>query len=246
MGPILASLLKLQAIEHDLAHVRRRLRSKQNAVGAIQRKVDELQARRDELHLQARNQQKETDQFELQRASREEDILQLRGALNRTRTNKEYSAILTQINTYKADNSKLEEVILKIMEGVDSVKVEVEKLDAQIEAEQKRCDQVKHTNADEVAKLESMLADLSAKRAEAKQGIPNEPLRIFDRLASAKDGEAMAAVEVVDAKREDFTCGGCYMSLSAEHFNALLSRDEIRHCDSCGRILYIDAKDLVR
>jgi hypothetical protein len=243
MGPILASLLKLQVIEHDLAHVRRRLRSKQNAVGAIQRKVDELKARRDEMTAQARNQQ---NQFELQRACREEDITQLRGALNRTRTNKEYSAILTQINTYKADNSKLEEAILKVMEGVDTVKAEIEKVNAQMEAEQKRCDLVKQTNAEEVAKLESMLAELQAKRADAASDVPGEVLRVFDRLANAKDGEAMAAVDVVDAKREDFTCGGCYMSLSAEHFNALLSRDEIRHCDSCGRILYIDAKDLVR
>lgn len=244
MGPILASLLKLQAIEHDLTHVRRRLRAKQNAVGAVQRKVDELKARREELGLQARQQQKETDQFELQRASREDDIAQLRGALNRTRTNKEYSAILTQINTYKADNSKLEEVILKVMGGVDVVKGEMEKVDAEIQGEQTRLDHVMQTNAEEVAKLESMMAELLARRAEAAAHVPTEPLRIFDRLAHAKEGQAMAAIEVVDSKRDEFTCGGCYMSLSAEHFSALLSRDEMRHCDSCGRILFIEQKDL--
>jgi uncharacterized protein len=245
MGPILASLLKLQAVEHDLAHVRRRLRSKQNVVNAIQRKVDELRTRREELTSQARNQQKDTDKHELTRASREEEIAQLRGALNRTRTNKEYSAILTQINTYKADNSKLEETILKAMEGVDTVKAEMEKVDAQTDAEQKRLDQANATNAQEIAKLEGMMAELQAKRDEAAKGIPADVMRAFDRLAGAKDGEAMAAIEVVDAKREEFTCGGCYMSLSAEHFSALLSRDEIRTCDSCGRILYVEAKELV-
>ncbi len=244
MGPTLASLLKLQAVEHDLAHVRRRLRSKQNVLTAVQRKVDDLRHRKEELQGQARNQQKETDQFELQRASREEEIAQLRGALNRTRTNKEYSAILTQINTYKADNSKLEEVILKVMEGVDAVKAEVEKVNAQIDAEQKRLDQVMQTNSEELAKLQSMLAELETKRAEAATHVPHDALHVFDRLASGKDGEAMAAIEVVDAKRNDFTCGGCFMSLSAEHFNALLGRDEIRQCDSCGRILYIDQKDM--
>ena len=29
------------------------------------------------------------------------------------------------------------------------------------------------------------------------------------------------------------------MSLNAEHANALSSRDEIRNCDNCGRILYL-------
>jgi predicted nucleic acid-binding Zn-ribbon protein len=32
------------------------------------------------------------------------------------------------------------------------------------------------------------------------------------------------------------------MSLNAEHANALATRDEIRTCDNCGRILYLELK----
>ncbi|MFW6155054.1 MAG: zinc ribbon domain-containing protein [Planctomycetota bacterium] len=242
MGPILASLLRLQEIEHDMTHVRRRLRSKENAIRVVQRKIDELAERRGELAEQLRQQQSRIDQVDLDRASREEEIQQLRGALNRAKTNKEYAALLTQINSFKADNAKLEEQILGIMEGLDTAKVELEAIDAHIEAEEKRKAQAAEVNAEEVAKLQAMLEELEQRRNEAAADVPDDVLQNFDRIAENRDGEGLAPIEVVDANRNEFICGGCYMGLSVEHYNALLSKDEIRHCDSCGRILYIPAE----
>lgn len=243
MGPMLASLLRLQAIEHDLAHVRRRLRSKQNAIGAMKRKVDDLNAQKALMHEQVRHRQAEAGKFELELKSREQDIARLRTQLNSAKTNKEYAAILTQINTIKADNSKLEDEILKVMQGVDAVKGESDKIDAQIETEQKRFQEVSATSAEEVRKLESLQKDLQAKRDAATKGIAPDALALFDRIAAGHDGEAMAAVEVADAKRGEYTCGGCYMSLTAEHYSALLVRDELRRCDNCGRILYVEQSE---
>lgn len=242
MGPTLASLLKLQSIEHDLTHVRRRLRSKQNAVQALQGKIDELTAQQTSLHEQIQHRQVEASKHELVLKSREEDISRLRTALNTAKTNKEYAAILTQINTYKADNSKLEEEILKIMQSMDGVRAEEAKLAAQVGVERQRLEQVTSTNAEEISKLEAMLAELQARRDEAATSIDSDTMRIFDRIASGHDGSAMAAIDVADAKRGEYVCGGCYMSLTAEHYNALLTKDEIRRCDNCGRILYVDVQ----
>lgn len=243
MGPTLASLLKVQSIEHDLTHVRRRLRSKQNAVHALQQKIEALTEQQSKLQEDILKRQMEAGRHELQLKSREEDVSRLRGQLNTAKTNKEYAAILTQINTIKADNSRVEEDILKVMQGVDAVKAEKDKLAAQAEAEQKRLDQVNATNAAEIAKLDVMMKELQARRAEAAKDVDAKTLAIFDRIAGGHDGEAMAAVEITDAKRGEYTCGGCYMSLTAEHYNALLSRDEIRLCDNCGRILYLEVEN---
>ncbi|NQU76167.1 MAG: hypothetical protein HQ546_07640 [Planctomycetes bacterium] len=240
MGPMLGALLKLQAVEDDLAHVRRRLRSKENAVGAARRKVEELTAQQKALHEQFVRRQSETDGIELERASREEEIVRLRSVLNHAKTNKEYSAILTQMNTYKADNSKLEDEILKIMEGVDSVKAEAEKVATQIEIEQRHLDEVAQSSAQEVTKLNTLMADLKERRKLAVRDVDLDAMRVFERMAEARDGRAMARIEVVDAKSGQYSCGGCYMSLAAEHYSALLSKDEIRRCDSCGCILYIE------
>ena len=53
----------------------------------------------------------------------------------------------------------------------------------------------------------------------------------------------MAPIEIEGTKPpHSYVCGGCFMSLNAEHANALRSRDEVRTCDSCGRILYLEVK----
>lgn len=242
MGPKLASLLKLQSIENDLSHVRRRLRSKENALRAIDRQVAELEERKAALKEESKQRQSQAGGIELELKQREQEVQKLRNALNAAKTNKEYAAILTQINTHKADNSKLEDEILKIMHGVDAVKTEIAGLNEQIAAEQAKREELASSNAEEIDKLNAMKADLLSRREEAAQGIDPDTLMLFDRLAGVHDGEAMAPVDVTDEKRGEYACGGCYMSLRAEHYNALLSKDEIRQCENCGRILYLEVE----
>ena len=85
-----------------------------------------------------------------------------------------------------------------------------------------------------------MVDDLQTRRVQAAEGIGAEALHVFDRIASTHEGQAMAPIEIADPKHGEYNCGGCYMSLSAENYNALLSRDEIRQCDNCKRILYVE------
>ena len=66
-------------------------------------------------------------------------------------------------------------------------------------------------------------------------------LSVFDRIAKTRDGDVMARIEIVGDKQPyEYICGGCNMSITAEHANALRTRDELRSCDCCGRILYLD------
>lgn len=243
MGPLLASLLKLQSIEHDLSHVRRRLRSKENAIQALQARIDDMAAQHEDLLDLVRRRQADAGKHELELKSREEQIAKLRTQLNSAKTNKEYAATLTQINTLKAENSKLEDDILKVMQGVDVAKVDAEKVAAQIDEENKRLGEVSALNAEEIAKLTAMYEDLQSRRDQAAAEVPEDVRKVFDRLADAHDGDAMATVEIIDPKHGEFSCGGCYMSLRAEHYNALLMRDEVRRCESCGRILYLEVEN---
>ncbi len=241
MGQMLDGLLKLQSIERDLAQVRRRLKIRQSAVNLQQRRIDDHQEQWDALQERVSTRRKDADGHELDLRQSEEHVAKLRTALNTAKTNKEYAAILTQINTLKADNAKLEESTLRIIQDVDSVRLEADKIKEQIEAETKRLDEIKQTSTAEIEKLDGMMAELTARRDDAAQGLSPEGLAVFDRVAERYDGEAMAAIQIEGKKPPyDYICGGCYMSLSAEHANALRVRDDIRICNNCGRILYME------
>jgi predicted nucleic acid-binding Zn-ribbon protein len=243
MGKMLAALMQVQSVERQLAHVRGRLRTRQNAVASQQRKIDSLTADWNVLHEKSVTRRKDADRLELDLRTREAEVSKYRAALNTAKTNKDYAAILTQINTLKADNSKLEEQILKIMQEVDLLKIDSDKLQAQVQAEQARLAEIERLSGDEIKRLTVMMDDLTAKRAEAAKAVPQEYLAAFDRIAANYDGDAMAAIEI-HGKRppHDFVCGGCFMQLNAEHVNALRTRDEIRTCDNCGRILYLETE----
>jgi predicted nucleic acid-binding Zn-ribbon protein len=242
MGQLLDGLLKLQSIERELAQVKRRLKTRQNAVSIQQRRIDQLQEEFDALNEKALGRRKDGDRYELDLRQSEEHVAKLRTALNGAKTNKEYAAILTQINTLKADNAKLEEGTLKILQEVDGVRTEADKVRMQIEVEAKRLAELQQTNAGEVEKLNGMMAVLTGKRTEAAKDLNREALTVFERVADSYDGEAMAAIQVEGKKPPfEYICGGCYMTLNAEHANALRVRDEIRKCDNCGRILYLEA-----
>ena len=241
MAKTLASLLNLQSIERDMATVARRLRSRKNAVRLQQQRIEQLQNDWNALHERIMNLRKHADQLAVDLKEQEDLVVNRRAALNTTKTNKEYAAILTQINTLKADSVKTEEDALKALQDVEQVRVEADAVQEQIQTEQKRLTEIEEKNSGEIARLNKMHGELSTRRQLAAAEIDPEALAVFDRVAATYDGEAMAMVEIHGRKPPfRFVCGGCFMNLNAEHANALRVRDEIRTCDNCGRILYLE------
>ncbi len=237
----LGALLTLQNIERQLAQVRSRLKRRQNAVNVQQRRIDKLQEEYDALHARAMEARKSADALELGLKSKAEKISHLREALNNAKSNKEYAALLTEINTHKADNAGVEEQVLTLMQEAETVTGQADEIKQKIEPEREKLAEIQDSSQAEIDKLSAMVAELEKKRDAATEGISPEVMTVFERIAERYEGEAMAPVEVMGRKPPyDYVCGGCYMALTAEHANALRMRDEIRRCDNCGRILYMD------
>jgi hypothetical protein len=240
---MLEALLHLQSVERELSTVRGRLRSRKNAVQVQQAKLDQLIATHAALHEKYLTRRKDGDRLALDLKVREEHVAKLRTALNSAKTNKEYAAILTQINTLKADNAKMEEEALRVLQDADTIKAQADEAAKQVEAEKARLVEIQRTNAEEVSRLTGLMEELRLNRSEAAGQVPSVALAVFDRIASNYDGHAMAVIEIQERRPpHEYICGGCHMSLTAEHVNALRTRDEIRTCDNCGRILYLEPR----
>lgn len=241
MGPILSALVRLQGIEIDLSQLRRRIRARQNAITAQETRIEKHREEHDALRQTSLEHRKQADEYELNLRESEEHVAKLRVALNAAKTNKEYAAVLTQINSHKADNAKLEEEGLKVLAEVDGIKSQSDAIANLITEDEKRLEEIKASSVEEITRLESMVTELSGKRVEASKSVPPKALSLFERIAQQYDSEALAKVEVSGRKPPySYTCGGCFMGLNAEHANALGTKDDIRQCDNCKRILYMD------
>jgi hypothetical protein len=241
MGRMVEALRKVQAIEYQLAEVRRRLKLASAAVEAQQARIGELQQQEQALHEAVLARQRDSAAVELDLKQREQQVAKFRASLNTAKTNKEYAAILTQINSLKADNSRLEDEVLRVMQAVDVARGQLEQVKQQRQQNQGYLEEVKGTSGAEVARLETMLKELQQRRSQAEAGVPADALGVFNRVAAIRDGDAMAKIEIHGRKPPyEYVCGGCNMSIRAEHANALRARDEIRFCDVCGKILYLE------
>lgn len=245
MGKTLEALRKLQSIEDELAEVRRHLRIASAAVDAQRRRLDQMRQQHQGLHDDFLDRQKRAGAVELDLRGREEETVKLRQALSTARTNKEYAAILTHINTIKADSSKLEDEALRMMQEADKVQAEAQQAEQQIAEAEQVLQRVEQTSAEQIARLEGRLREFQEKRDAAAADVPSQALVTFDRIAATRDGDVMAQIVVVGTRPpHEYVCGGCNMSITAEHANALRTRDELRSCDCCGRILYLAPEDV--
>jgi len=239
MGPLLNGLVELQSIESrlrvakaKLARCRRNVIIQENQVRSLQ---NILEAKKEEIQLT----KVQADRLELELATRDQDIAKLRASLNVARTNKEYAAVLTQLNTTRADNSKLESQILELMKGIEADETEAEEIKKQIEEQKQKLEKIRKESDSLATKYEAEINEIQTEWNKKAKTIPTEPLEIFNRVAETYDGEALATVEKQNDKVESYSCGGCFMGIIVESVNLLMTKDDIIRCPNCTRILVL-------
>lgn len=240
MGDTLEALHRLQKAELELHHLREQIESRRRRLRSLERRVGHLDQQIAAKQDQIRHLQSAADRAELEIRVHEEQIARLREALNKAKTNKEYAAILTQINTNKADTTKMEEAVLQQLAQIDAARKELDEIRQTWQRDQSRLQE--ETRAVELFERarDDDLARLQDEREQIAQSLPAQVLRIFERVAEKHDKQGMAVLEKPDPKREEYVCGGCHMSVPPDVKNLLHVRDELQHCGNCGRILYLD------
>ena len=239
MGPTNLALVKLFRADQDLRSAQERYETAARSVRILERKVAELSGKLTALQQSLREQQSKAGNMELDLKTRDAHIEKLRTQQQLAKTNKEYQAFLTEINTVKVDRNKVEDETIKVLEIVERTQGEVKALQGQLDDEQKKLTETQAQLGGRLAELQAEIDQLQPARDEAYEAVPPKAKSAFDRLAERHEGEAMSPLEKPDRRREEYVCGACQMSLVVDVYNRLHSRDELVACTSCGRMLFI-------
>ena len=239
MGPILHGLIKLQRVENRLRAVNTKLTRCRRSVIFQENQLRTLQSGLEAKEEEIKLTRVQVDRLELELKSRDEHIEKLRNHLNLARTNKEYSALLTELNTAKADDSKLETQVLELMRNIETDTAECAEVKTKIQEQKTKLEEARKESDSKAVDLEKEIDEIQTEWDLAAKDISADALRVFKRVADTYDGEAMAVVE----GENSYNCGGCFMGIPAEVVNVLSGNDEIVRCSSCTRILYLNEKE---
>jgi uncharacterized protein len=243
MGLTLDALLRLQDVERDLVRLRSEKSDKTRAITVATRLLKQLDEQVAAKKAETQQNQLKAQRLESDIRQHEEHVGKLREQLNSTRTTREYAAILTEMNTAKADSSKVEEQALEALQGVDRTKTELQQLEDQRGGLLQRIERARQALDAFVAQNKDQLHELEKRKEELAQDIPGMILTKFERVAEYHEGDAMAEIQKPRPKRDEFVCGGCHMTITNEAVNALMTRDDLQTCNNCGRILYLQPSE---
>jgi predicted nucleic acid-binding Zn-ribbon protein len=168
-------------------------------------------------------------------------VERLREDLNKAVNDKEYKALLAEVNTLKDQRKAFEDEMLIEMASVETLDTTLVEITAKID-ERKKITKVAekelHVRQDEIAE---QLAELEKERATAASVIPADILEDFDEIADDYEGESMASIEIIDKKRKEYSCNSCSLHLPLESIVQLMaSNDTIVKCGQCDRILFLE------
>lgn len=242
--------MSVQEQLHQLFLLERQIRGLQGGLDLAQARMNaqvvkhqQFSRQRDEMAALLKQTQAHANRFEHEAQGMEEKVDHLREQMNMVTSNKEYSTLLVEVNTLKADMGKFEDQALEQLGRVDQLRNDLSDLEHQVTDQQKILDGAAAEVEDSKAEVSQRLESLHRERDEASQSLPADVLSLFNKLANDYDGDAMAGVLEGNRKHLEYSCGGCFITIPIERVNALMGRPEDAVCcPSCNRILYIDAK----
>jgi predicted nucleic acid-binding Zn-ribbon protein len=243
MGPVLHGLVKLQSVENQLRAIKAKiLRSRRNVIiqeNRVRSLQNALDAKKEEIQLT----KIQSDRLDLDLKTKDASIAKYRAALNTAKTNREYAAVLTELNTNKADSTKLENQLLDLMKNIETDEKDCTEIARQVGEEKQRLDVIRKESDEKVAVYEGQIEGVQKDWDAAAESIPAEQLQTFKRVADTYDGEALASVEQQDGRVQIYSCGGCFMGVPTDLANLLMTRDEVIRCPNCTRILVLKASE---
>jgi predicted nucleic acid-binding Zn-ribbon protein len=229
----LGTLVKLQTVDTEIYALQSEKESKPQEIKAMETSFEEKKQSLAVLDKNSLDLQKQRKDKELELASKEEAAKKLQAQLYSLKTNKEYQAMLQQIQESKADASVIEDKILELFESGDKLKNEIEQEKQRLKEEEKVFLEQKKKIEDRVKAIDERLAVLDAQRKQIIPEIEPKILTQYDRILLSRDGLAIVRVK-------NDSCGGCNMFVPPQVINLIKMYERMVTCEICNRILYIE------
>jgi len=226
-------LIDLQEIDSQIYSLNQEKEEKPAKIAELKEQFEAKKAHLKELEEQKKQLLVNRKDKENQLLSKEEGIAKLNNQLSALKTNKEYSAMLSEIDSAKADKSVLEEEILNNFDQVDSLGDKITTEQTRLNEEEQVFNSQKKEVDDRIKEIGEALKKFEAQRSQILPDIERTILSQYEKILISRDGHALSPVK-------DFACMGCHLTVTPQIVNEIKMKDRIVVCEACARILFIE------
>ena len=209
----------LADIPVQLNSARAELEEKKNILKVVTEEIETLQKQRKDLELEV---QGENDH-----------MTKAKTKLPAVKTNKEYTAILVEVDAIKEKVSKIEDMELEVMEALEVKAKEIPGVEKKCKEEDAYFNEYQLKKDNEEKRFKKELEELVEKRKNISAQLETVILKRYEKISNSRDGRAVAGL------RENI-CQGCFQQVLPQMVIEVKVALKIHQCGGCMRFLFWD------
>ncbi len=232
MDPELDKLIQLQrattelrTVEAELAEVPRQKADLDATLAKERARLVAAQESLDSCQKDRRRHEGELQDFETRRSKYKEQLMAVK-------TNREYTAMLHEIEAVEREIREREDQILEEMERAEVLAAELKVAEGRLEENEERHRAEAKTLEQRSQTLGEAVRRGGAERDAIAVTLSEENVELFRRVTKFR-GDAVT-------RTQDGACGACHVTLRPQMFLDMRHNDEVRQCPSCSRILFYE------
>lgn len=160
-----------------------------------------------------------------------EGIVKTKERMLEVKNNKEYQAMLKEIEIAESSRGEIETQIISLLDELDKLSVLVKKDEEILKQSRSKYEQEKKAMEDDLNAVDTDVANWEQKRIDLQRDVPDELLVRYERIKKRNKGVGVTSVW-------KSVCNGCHMNIPPQLYNELQRSDDLLSCPNCNRIMY--------
>jgi len=227
----LQQLVDLQKIDDQISEHKKILADiplqLESARGELEEKKNILKVVTDEIETL----QKQRKDLELEVQGENDHMAKAKTKLPSVKTNKEYTAILVEIDTIKEKVSKIEDKELEVMETLEVKAKEIPGVENKCKEEDANFNEYRLKKETEEKRFKQELEGLMVKRKNISDQLDKPTLKNYEKIFTSREGRAVAGL------REN-VCQGCFQQVLPQTVIDVKIGEKIHQCNGWMRFLF--------
>jgi hypothetical protein len=215
--------LKIKDLEIEVSVIPRQIQDWDSEITSQKGRLAELKKEMEEKKKAQRAIERQIEQ-------KQAEFAKYNAQLPMIKTNREYKAIIVEIDMVEKEISEFEEQVLTKMGEVEELEAKSTVSAAEVKKAQEEIDKEKENLRQKQKAIEESLEGTRSERQTLVTFVDNTLLSQYDRIRVRKGGLAVARVL-------DESCGACHVELPPQVVNEVIG-GRIKACPSCSRLLY--------